>query len=1220
LQKIENQYFMKKINLLVLLCCGWVAALTAQSAPQFFQPVAESAVALRGVAPRATMPAAYTIYQLNLPALQAALQTAPWEFTPAARQHTCTLALPMGDGTVEDFAVWQVAMMAPELAAKAPYIHTYGGESLRDPGKTVRFSTTMRGFSAMVMRPDLGVEYVEPYAWGQTEYYLAYDRADLPADQRRAPSCAVQDAVPTPDEYSYPSLVEDRDPVFDPVKLRVFRLAAACTGEFGQDHGGTVESVLSAIVGYTNFVSAIFERDMDMRLQLVGDNHKVIYLDPATDPYTGLEVGNWMSQNQVVVNTKIGSANYDVGHVLARFFQGGAIGVAGGNTCATSKAAGCSAGFQGVYGADFLSTFGHEVGHQTGASHSWNSCPGAEGQRAGTTAFEPGSGSTIMSYSGSCGTDNVQGNSDPYYHAGTIEQVKAFYLIGPGTCGTDIITDNFAPVVTLPYQNDFYIPISTPFVLDGSATDADGDAINYSWEGMSVGPGSPLGQPVGDAAIFRTRPAVNVTHRYFPRLNTVLANGSDITEQLPTYTRDLKFRLTARDNRINGGGVGWADVAFKAFEGAGPFVVQYPNLNTTTWRVGEYVTVTWDVANTDQSPVNCKKVNIRLSTNSGQGYPVTLAANVDNDGSQTVLVPANLGPLARVRIDAVDNVFYDVSNQNFKIVQPTQPALSMGLTLDGAKLCLPNSFSTAVLTAGIGGFSAPLTLDIASGLPAGATASFSSTTVNPGETPTLNIDLNGVTQEGTYVINVRAVAAGSDTILRPVTLQLTSNDFSALTLLSPADGTTGLAQTQTVRWNKVPDADSYEIELSTSPSFADSAIVYSRANWTADSIKISTFLNKGTAYYWRIRPVNECSPHAWTEPAFFSTFVENCQVFSANDLPKNISANSTPTVESKITINAGSTFNSINVKQIRGNHQFFKELETHLISPTGTDVILFQEKCGNYSGSFNFGLNDFSPSNLPCPPPNNGNAYKPANALSPFAGQSSTGVWTLRVKDNTIGSGGQLTAFQMEFCASVALNPPYIVNNQVMSIDPGSNKIITTDLLLVEDANNSHAQLLFTLVTVPQHGELQNNVGSVLQPGAQFTQADLDAGYVRYFSYGGTPDGFRFTVTDGEGGFLATPRFVIQPVVGTEEPGGTGPAFTLLPNPATETVWVALDRPATTNLHVRLFSINGQLLQNAQLPLGADRLALSVNALPKGIYLVRIENATGAGVHKLVVQ
>jgi hypothetical protein len=128
-----------------VLCCGWVASLSAQSAPHLFQPIAESAVALRGTAPRSAMPSAYTTYQLHLPTLEAALQTAPWEFTPAARQHSCVISLPTSNGSMEDFAVWQVAIMAPELAAKAPYIHTYGGESLRNPGKTVRFSTTARG-------------------------------------------------------------------------------------------------------------------------------------------------------------------------------------------------------------------------------------------------------------------------------------------------------------------------------------------------------------------------------------------------------------------------------------------------------------------------------------------------------------------------------------------------------------------------------------------------------------------------------------------------------------------------------------------------------------------------------------------------------------------------------------------------------------------------------------------------------------------------------------------------------------------------------------------------------------------------------------------------------------------------------------------------------------------------------------------------------------------
>ena len=1216
---------MYKLTLLSLFCCAWAASLSAQSAPQFFQPVAESAVALRGLAPRSAMPSAYTTYQLHLPALEAALQTAPHEFTPAARQHNCIVSLPMSDGTMEEFAVWQVTIMAPELAAKAPYIHTYGGQSLRNPGKTVRFSTTARGFRAMVMRPDFGVEYVEPYTWGQSEYYLAFDHTALSSNLHLGLTTGMVAGFTPPvvamDEHPYAPAAEDRGPLLDPVKLRVFRYVAACTGEFAQDHGGTAELVLSAVVEYTNMVSATYERDVDMRLQLVGNNDKVIYLDPATDPYTGLEVGDWMSQNPAIVNTKIGSANYDLGHVYARYIQGGAIGVAGGNTCVDGKARGCSAGNgNNNYGSSFLGVIGQEVGHQTGGGHTWNRCDGGGG-RAGITAFEPGSGSTIMSYAGACGSDNVQGDADLYYHSGSIEEIRNYFLAGPGNCGSDIITDNLTPVVTLPYQNDFFIPISTPFVLDGSATDGDGDALTYSWEGIDAGPETPLGQPVGSAAIFRTRPAVDVTYRYFPRLNTVLLNGSDITEQLPTYSRDLTFRLTARDNRTNGGGVGWADVAFHATETAGPFVVQYPNSNVT-WRVGEYVNVTWEVANTDQGLVNCRKVNIRLSTNSGQAYPITLASNVDNDGSQTVVVPANLGPLARVRIDAVDNVFYDVSNQNFKILQPTQPSLSMGLTSDGAKICLPNSFSTTILTAGVGGFNAPVTLSVVDGLPTGATANFSGITINPGETATLSIDLNGVDQEGDFVINLRAVAAGADTIIRPITLHLTSNDFSALTLLSPNDGATGQSQTQTVRWNPVVDANAYDIQLSTSPSFAAGTIVYFRDNWTADSIKISTFLEKGTAYYWRVRPINECGPHAWTEPAFFSTFVENCQVFAANDLPKNISSNSAPTVDSKVTINAGGIFNSMNIKQISGNHQFFKDLEFHLISPAGTDVLLFEDKCGNFSGSFHFGLNDNAPGNFPCPPPNNGLAYKAANSLAPFAGQNSTGTWTLRVKDNVIGSGGQLTGFQLDFCSSVSLNPPYIVNNNIMDLEPGTNQPITTDLLLVEDANNSHDQLDFTLVTVPQYGQLKKNFGDPLQPGDQFTQADLDAGAVRYYSDGLTPqDGFRFTVTDGEGGFLATPKFVIQTMmVGTQEPGGTGPAFTLLPNPATESVWVALDRPATANLQVRLFSMNGQLLQHTELSLGADRLSMPVNTLPKGMYMVRLESAAGSGIHKLIVE
>jgi hypothetical protein len=285
--------------------------------------------------------------------------------------------------------------------------------------------------------------------------------------------------------------------------------------------------------------------------------------------------------------------------------------------------------------------------------------------------------------------------------------------------------------------------------------------------------------------------------------------------------------------------------------------------------------------------------------------------------------------------------------------------------------------------------------------------------------------------------------------------------------------------------------------------------------------------------------------------------------------------------------------------------------------------MLFQEKCGNYNGFFNFGIDDAAPSFLPCPPPNNGLSYKAENPLAPFYGQDNTGTWTLRVKDNEISSGGTLNDFKLEFCAAVTVTPPYLVNNNPLLIQPGVNEVITQGLLLAEDANNTHDQLVFTLLTVPEFGILDKNGFGTLKPGDQFTQADLDGGVIRFFDYGinGGSDGFRFTVSDGEGGFLGTPKFVIQPTgVGTDEPTDNALQFSLYPNPAHDAVWLALDQPATSEMRANLFNTAGQLVSTRILPTGTDRLQILLSEMPKGIYAVRLEGAGGAGVRKLVVR
>ena len=1218
--------FMRK-NLLFLICLFTATLCGAQTA-SLFTPVSISEMRLEKELLRNALPSAYLTYQLDRQLTQTVLQSAPQEFTAAASGQ-CTISIPLADGSFEPFAIWKTAMLEPALAAKFPDVRTYAGRSLRNRERTVRLSYTPRGFRAMVMQPNLEIVFIEPYSWNQDRYYIVYDAKTAPDNpnqklERRWIPEGMSGAMDAPDEKPFAPTVQDRGIEIDPVKLKVFRFCVATTGEFAQDHGNTKPMVFAAVTEYVNMISGFFERDIDMRLQLIDASQNVVFTNPDSDPYEGLEVGNWMGQNPAVLDFYCGTASHDVGHVLARYIQGGAIGVAGGITCGDGKDRGCSAGTgNGDYGAGFLGTFGQEVGHQMSGGHSWNRCAGIGG-RAGLTAFEPGGGSTIMSYAGACQSDNIQFNQDLYYHSGSIEEMRNFYLYNLGTtCGSYITTDNHAPIVTLPYQDNFFIPISTPFELNGSAIDPDGDTMVYNWEGMDAGPETPLGFPQGNAAIFRTLPAVSETNRYFPKLQTVITNGSSNAEQLPTYTRDLTFRLAARDNRPNGGGVGWADVAFKSWEAAGPFKVTNPNTGTVSWKVGELANVVWDVAHTNVVPVNCQKVNIRLSIDGGFTYPIMLAEGVTNDGSQYVPVPNQLTTKARVRVDAADNVFFDISNANFKIEQPAQPTFTFGLASDVSTICLPGVFTTEILSAGVLGFNSPVNLTVDGNFPPGVITSFTQNTITPGGQPsTLNIDLNQVAVSGTFVFNVKAVVAGNtDTLVRPITLSLLRNDFSGLALDLPVDGTQNLGLIQSVYWNKGLDAQTYDVQVSKSATF--DVILATKTNTALDTFKIPVQLEKSTAYYWRVRPINECGPADWTEPFFFSTYVENCNSFTANDLPKTISANGTPSVESKIVVNSGGTISDINITKIKGNHEFFKDLNARLISPSGTEVILFADKCGNTNGPFDFGLDDVAPGGFICPPPNNGGFARPQNFLSAFNGQNSTGTWTLRIKDNVIGSGGSLSNFGLEFCATATPQPPYIVNNKVLFLDPSTNAGIPQDLLLVEDANNSHSQLTYTLLSVPKYGILQKNFGGALKIGDQFKQTDIDNGALRFFDYGAKagPDGFRFVVSDGEGGYLATPKFIIQTeVVGTNDPNESRLNFDVFPNPAFDGVWVALNRNASSDMRVSLFDLAGRLMQESQMDAGADRLNISVQNLPRGMYVVRVEGADGVGVRKLILK
>jgi hypothetical protein len=1194
----------------------------------FFKPIKGNLTPPESAKSRTWMPTQASAWELPVETLSAAIQAAPMEFTNAAYYgNTHTLDVPLPDGSTERFTMFRVKTLAQGIYDNNPEIRTFAGRSLAHPHTTIRGSVTVRGLRIMILHEDKTAGFVEPYFDGQTQYYIAYHQSGVdPSIRIKIPKGG---SAPEVQGYSAPELPVVAQPVVaerglaELVQLKTYRFALACTGEFGQDQGGTAETAFAGLVEYANWVNGIFERDLAIRLELVEKSKDMAFFNPTTDPYPNPLTEAVFAQNGLVVNGFVGNDNYDVGHVIGRYFGGpGGIGSDGGTCISTSKASGASMGQQGVYGNEFVSTICQEIGHQLSGGHTWNRCSSIGG-RQGFGAFEPGSGSAIMSYSGSCGNDNVQTYSDLYYNAGTVERIVDFYMQFNGaTCGTLTETTNHKPEVTLNYGTDFFIPIETPFELKGSATDMDGDSLSYNWEQINTGPECPLETPVGNAPIFRSRPpSATGTNRYFPRLSTILANGFDITEQLPTYTRDLDFRFSARDNRPSDGGLSWADVSFKATETAGPFAILSPN--TPTWKVGEFATVTWDVANTFGPPVNCKKVNIRLSTDGGLTWPITLASGVSNDGEHLVSVPNNVTTKARIRVDAADNVFFDISDNNFKIEAPTAPSFSAAMSENSADLCLPNSFQADVLTAAVLGFNNLATISIVPGnLPASATVALSNNTVQPGQSATLTVNMENVTVAGTYTFNVKVTANGAPDVVFPITLTTFTNDFSTMALSTPTDGSTNMVQSQVLRWSKATDAVSYNLQVATNPSFGLGTIVATKTNTPLDTFKIPFLLSKNQAYFWRIQPNNVCSPHAWTEPYFFSTLSESCSTFESPDLPKNLSAGAVTTIESKIELLGNTVITDINVKQLKGFHGEFSDFDAKLISPAGTEITLFKNRCAGYNGVFNFGLDDSAPNAFACPPNNTGGGYvRPQTQLGAFIGQNAQGQWILRIKDQVTGEGGTVEAFQLDVCQSLEVNPPVVVTNNALAINNGENGLVGQDLLLVNDPDNTAEQLKFTLLTLPYFGELRKS-GIILQQGDAFTQADINNGSIRYYNYGhGEPsDYFRFVVTDGSGGYLGTPVFLIQIAVDAPEAPAAQYAFRLVPNPATETAWLTFDQPTATDLGMVLYTSTGQMAAQAVVPAGSTRFQVSVATLPRGVYFAQINGPEGMRMEKMILR
>lgn len=716
---------------------------------------------------RQSFPTDFKLYDISIAPLRQQLFSI---VGPNANNRSVIISLPNVQGKIEQFKVVEASNFEPALQARYPEIRAYSGTSLSDPGSMLKISISPQGIQTTVFRANSSNEYIEPYSQdGKT--YAVFQSTRKKGDLPWLCSTPDQQLALDMNRQVYLNRTES-----SAGELKTLRLAQSCNGEYSNYFGATSVAgeglVLAAFNATLTRTNGCYEKDLAIHLNLIPTTTQVIYYNPATDPYTTM--GSWNGQLQSTLNTIIGAANYDIGHMFGASGGGGNAGCIGCVCNDANKGSGITSPADGIpQGDNFdIDYVAHEVGHQLGANHTFSMSLESAGVNK-----EVGSGITIMGYAGITGQD-VAPHSIDIFHQASIQQVQTNLATKTCPVTTSLASTNATPVVAA--LTPYTIPISTPFELTGSATDANtSNVLTYCWEqndnSTTTGANSVASPTKLTGPNWLSFPATTSPSRTFPRLSTILA-GLSVTGPLPggdaganiealsSVARTLNFRLTVRDNvpynssTLVVGQTNYADVAISVSSAVGPFLITSHN-TAATLTAGQVETLVWSVNGTTGAPTNTSDVEILVSTDGGTTFS-TLIASTPNDGTQDFTVPNTPSTQVRFKVRAIGNVYFDINNANLTIVPPAFGFGFVQTTPATAACPAPNSMSITLNTVSNGGYTGNISFS-ASGNPAGTTVSFNPSTVAVGGSTVVTLTGTNTLNFGSYSITVSGTATGA---------------------------------------------------------------------------------------------------------------------------------------------------------------------------------------------------------------------------------------------------------------------------------------------------------------------------------------------------------------------------------------------------------------------------------------------------------------------------
>lgn len=1007
---------MKKNLLFLTLVFFSVLSSNAQD-KKMWRLIKEETILQEPKVKRSSFPERYSIWKLDMTSLKSQLANSPirGDFKETSN---VIIELPNANGEIEKYSVLETPIMEPELAAKFPMIKSYVGKGIDDPTAMARFSVTQLGLHSMVLSAGKSTAYIDPYTEDR-KHYIIYNRASLVGSNQTFECLTDETKHLTSLENDRRANANDREDTNDR-KLRTYRLAQSCTAEYGNLFAGTgtlaqQKANIQAQMAVTmTRVNGVYENDLAITMIFVANNDAIIFLGATnSDPWNG----EFNTQTGVTIDANIGFNNYDIGHNFNTSGGGnaGCIGCVCGpdtNPAGNHKGTGMT-GRSNPTGDPFdIDYVAHEMGHQFGGFHTQSSSGCRSG--SGLTEVEPGSGSTIMAYAGICNT-NVQGASDAYFAYVNIRDIMENVKFGMSSSCAQITNFSNNPP-TANAGRDYVIPKSTAFMLIGEGTDPDGDAVTYNWEQNDPGNPNSTAAPTATRAVgpmFRSLWGTSSPIRYMPNKATVLAgNTSNTWEVCPSVGRDLNFSLTVRDNNAVLGQTATDLMKVTVNGTAGPFVLNIPNTNVT-WQAGTNQTVTWNVAGTDTNGVNAKFVDIYLSTDSGNTFPVLLASKVPNDGSEIITIPNSPGTTNRMMVRGWDNIFYDVSNTNFTI---TAPATTFAAAFSGIadqqnkSACQGTNLSYNISYQNLAGFSGTTNFSV-TGNPPGSTVTFSPASTNTNGTVVMTVSNTNGSTPGFYSMIVTATS-GATSKTAPFYFELYDASFGTMSLTSPINNAVGQGLSLNLTWAANTNATSYDVQVATDSGFTN---IISSGTTTATSYSVSG-LTEATSYFWRVLPKNVACTGVYSTGYKFTTGTINCGTTASTNVPLTIATTANATINSTLNIPAGGTIGDVNVT-MNVTHTWINDMTATLISPSGTQVQLFAQPCTSNNIQNIIATFDDNGANVVCGTnPGISGTVKSFQLLSAFNGQSSTGTWTLRIVDAFNQDGGALNSWSLNIC------------------------------------------------------------------------------------------------------------------------------------------------------------------------------------------------------------